>query len=104
VKSKQHTPGPWRVLEKGMGWWSLGVGGESFPDKILTVSTGKVPTEVGAANTVRIVACVNACDGLNPEVIAEVIGALREACTVAPRPPSEATVDAWLAILKRLRA
>lgn len=34
---------------------------------------------LNAANAARIVACVNALDGLNPDAIADVVEALREA-------------------------
>lgn len=98
AKQGQHTKGPWT-------WRFYGptddfIRGVNL-DVVTSVSHNSGNREADAA---RIVACVNALEGLNPEAIGEVIGALREACTVAPRVPRPATIDAWLKILQKVRA
>jgi hypothetical protein len=66
-----HTPGPWKALN-----WMVYDGN----DKPICECKGKV---VGAGlsapdhNANRIVACVNACEGLNPEAVKEMYEMLR---------------------------
>jgi len=72
----KHTPGPWR-LTTGAYWLRI-VG----PAKEAIASFGNQRrwldgVEV-AANARRIVACVNACEGINPEAVPDLLEACRK--------------------------
>ncbi len=73
----QHTPEPWIIAPKA-GWvpgcLNTIKGDTNHPECPFVVSAHVSLT----ANASRIVACVNACKGINPEVIALVVGSLRE--------------------------
>ncbi len=66
-----HTRGPWEHIEPdnwhGLAGLVRSAGGE---DQIARVEiAGWKPNAIGGANGQRIVACVNACEGLNPEAV-----------------------------------
>lgn len=87
----QHTPGPWGCDDSVVGWWSGEQPGcmvrfytRSHDGRVtdghalancLTQSAGHFAAE---ANAARIVACVNACEGIpDPSVVGDAIEALR---------------------------
>jgi hypothetical protein len=57
-KKIAHTPEPWETTSDGTDW---GLCGENGGENIAELMTEE--------NAARIVACVNACAGLNPEGI-----------------------------------
>lgn len=73
----KHTPEPW-VLNKWQGiedarGMTIEVCGVALP-------TGRVPEDhTGHANAARIVACVNACAGINPDAVPDLLAALKDA-------------------------
>lgn len=76
MPTAQHTPEPWVV----------GRGGGSEPFSIeaatRTVALVKTCRQEGEHNASRIVSCVNACKGLNPEAIPELVEAAKAALAV----------------------
>ncbi len=72
----KHTPEPWSLDEFYMEY----AGGSSVP--IISpwiqdyFGRGDRRHEEAAANMARIVACVNACAGINPEAVPELIRAV----------------------------
>ena len=70
----EHTPGPWRFWQNTDG--ILYISGDEWEDiATLGFSPKGVGTEAGE-NGERIVACVNACEGINPEAVPDLL----EAC------------------------
>jgi hypothetical protein len=67
-----HTPGPWTVDPEGEYCLCI----EGGDGSIVCDVRKEVDGPLCEANAHRIVACVNACEGLNPEAIADAIGAL----------------------------
>lgn len=75
-----HTKEPWRVSEEG----TVEAGPHSMPIRLASgyiegAWYGDDATDESRANARRIVACVNALEGYNPDAIADVVAAL-EAC------------------------
>ncbi len=74
----KHTPGPWCINYRSA---------TSVEDKVgrLVASTGGRQSNVkdenleNEANAARIIVCVNACAGINPEAVPELLAALYEA-------------------------
>jgi hypothetical protein len=81
-KDKQrHTPGPWMVAGSGpQATVVLGPRGSSGPRRLVldTAPDGEAshPRAEDTANAQRIVACVNALAGLNPEGVRECVNVL----------------------------
>lgn len=72
-----HTPGPWYAWPDGKGV-SVGVN-QSARDICRLTYSGRPfdpPEEQRVPNAERIVACVNACAGINPEAVPELLAAL----------------------------
>ena len=77
----EHTKGPWRT-------------GYRYPCRIISY-VGNIPastclpedegteSDEQKANAARIVACVNACEGINPEAVPDAMEALRN-IAIAP--------------------
>ena len=63
----KHTPAPWRVCSEG----GICVDYEMYGDKAIIAETF-------GPNAERIVECVNALEGLNPEHLPELIRAVEE--------------------------
>jgi hypothetical protein len=63
-----HTPEPWQVSALSIG--HNGNGPYTYP-------LGR-DSETAVANAARIVACVNALAGMNPDAVADVVAALEE--------------------------
>lgn len=72
----KHTPGPWEAFEKAEGGYSI----ESY------VESGAWATVAHALdpnNAARIVACVNACEGISPEAVPNLLEALEAIQVIA---------------------
>jgi hypothetical protein len=67
-----HTQGTWTLETDG----SLVIGGQVVGSAPAPDSASK---EEVKANAVRIVNCVNACEGINPEAVPDMLGALETA-------------------------
>ncbi len=77
MSDNSHTPGPWRSI----GWNVLTETESGIANCDYTHgATGPAGIEMDIANAARIVACVNACDGIDdPErLLASVKGFLRD--------------------------
>ena len=74
----KHTPEPWKVTVQENGYVCIETAYGTHRD----ILTGDFIT-LKASNAERIVACVNACEGLNPEAIPEMLEALQEMVSVA---------------------
>lgn len=76
MSDTKHTPGPWTAKANPNDW------GWDFPNvqdakncrPICHVPDWDKPE--GEANWARIVACVNACEGINPEAVPDMLAAL----------------------------
>ena len=66
----KHTPGPWRIGDAGHTVFGP-PNGEPAP-KIIAGGLTR-------ANARRIVACVNACEGINPEAVPDLLQACKAA-------------------------
>lgn len=76
MSTTKHTPGPWKVIDDEQ----LGMAVIS-PETGYTISThnnGAEHSEEEAANAARIAACVNACEGINPEAVPEMLSMLKQ--------------------------
>lgn len=91
MKALKHTGGRWVAECSPVGnWWVRGMGG------VFSISMlGSVQSEThnSEANAKRIVACVNAMDGLNPEAVPQLIPTLRHAIDLAKRTNLPASVE-----------
>ena len=76
----KHTPGPWIASRTNAG----AIPSHFQPPEVLGRNGACcVASQLGngpeaEANTDRIAACVNACKGINPEAVPELLKALRE--------------------------
>ena len=87
----KHTPGPWRVGRPGtvVCDTSIEQGPKGTAD--VTYYGGHLVCEsVTKANAERIVACVNACEGLNPEMVSGLLRVLRQCLTIMREPEPRA--------------
>ena len=66
--TNQHTPTPWKIEERGMYSDDIRGGGSNSPIVCMLSLDAKTLTEM-KANARRIVACVNACEGIDTEVL-----------------------------------
>jgi len=71
MSEMRYTPGPWRVVEKGGGWREIWAGDRAVVRADGCYSSKYEDYECGVAisepNARRIVACVNACEGIPTE-------------------------------------
>ena len=77
----KHTPEPWTTngarKASNFGQYEAFITGPEVA-RVATVQGGNVDTrESTEANAARIVACVNACAGLNPEAVPGLVKALK---------------------------
>ena len=75
---RNHTPEPWGFTDHGQNidgddWYSINRG--SIDIAYERWSQNDEPTR--RANALRIVACVNACEGINPEAVPELLKACK---------------------------
>ena len=80
MSTAKHTAGPWRVVEDATGAYIVGA---DWPDNgvVARVNMSRSPgvreAADGAQNAARIVACVNACEGIDdPAAVREAIDLL----------------------------
>ena len=67
----QHTPEPWRSAHAFLASKDCVLaGGPTYVEGLVNVATGLTPEDAN-----RIVACVNACAGINPEAVPELVRA-----------------------------
>ncbi len=76
----KHTPEPWKVDAKVNETYVRG------PENELIADTHTLPVperyDEEYANASRIVACVNACEGINPEAVPNMLKALKLASAI----------------------
>ena len=65
----KHTPAPWHLVGQDIR--------DAEEDNIVTVPFGDDP-ERAEANALRIVSCVNGCEGINPDAVPELLVALKD--------------------------
>jgi hypothetical protein len=70
----QHTPEPWIVAEMDLPFNRLSIRTSGGYGEIVSFPDWGFNT---AANADRIVACVNACKGINPEAMPDLLKALQ---------------------------
>lgn len=106
----KHTPEPWRVGRHAVVADVPVVGGCSGTDDVDYYGGHLVCETVTEANAERIIACVNACKGINPEAVPDLL----EACEALPldkfrdgEPPDAAdfkdNADAFLRAMRLAR-
>lgn len=78
-----HTPAPWKVRANPNGTLSIDArepdGTACSPASVNGDATDVECGPVTWANARRIVACVNACEGMNPEAVPALLEACRKA-------------------------
>ena len=77
MSATEHTPGPWRAWQYSAAnvfWYVDELDNEDGFGNLAVCYQGNQE-----ANAARIVECVNACEGLNPTAIKDVVAALRRA-------------------------
>ena len=85
MSTTKHTPGKWILTPNNTE------SGDISPFHYIDAPGGQVlavkAASLSEANAARIVACVNACEGINPEAVPEMLEALRwirDNCTGLP--------------------
>lgn len=71
----KYTPGPWKVEYEQIHYKGVVSGIYAGKTRIVETDLGFYPPSQGDAE--RIVACVNACHGINPEAVPEMLKALK---------------------------
>ncbi len=70
----KHTPGPWRLEQNGPAY------NLCSPDRArhFAILVGMIRNQDSEhkANAERIVACVNACEGINPDAVPDLLAVL----------------------------
>ena len=104
-----HTPGPWRVYNFGDGGPGLMVAAsdeaETYVAQCDNISASAISKEQMIANARRIVACVNACEGIaNPEAVGELVEACQLVIAAYGRTDSSQPTMLALAIKSTLAA
>lgn len=82
----KHTPEPWRIVkpEAPVGFQKeadrliAGPEGEHIAESFQYQKDGRTDPGQAIANADRIVACVNGCQGINPEAVKDLLKALKE--------------------------
>lgn len=74
-----HTPGQWSILDESQaGHTPAIVSNGKFICELRGPRQDWSPSKETEANAHRIVACVNACEGINPEAVPAMLEALKE--------------------------
>jgi hypothetical protein len=73
----KHTPGPW-LLDHRLAYKLGPNGSNAFTASVQRGGTrdDSISEEECHANAVRIVSCVNSCEGINPEAVPDLLAAL----------------------------
>lgn len=76
MNKPKHTPGLWTVQNVSNRW---AVGSTNAPGWIIAEYTRRPGERISLteANAERIVACVNACEGIDPEAVPRMLAALK---------------------------
>ena len=78
----EHTKEPWVT-----GKWGDGSSGYGLTNVIAPDSEVIIATDVIEGEATRIIACVNACAGINPEAVPDMVEALKTARTALSENP-----------------
>ena len=72
----KHTPEPWLNVRPGhmLGTYEIGEAEDHLSDSVAL--PGEQYKEIHKANAERIMACVNGCEGINPEAVPKLLVAL----------------------------
>ena len=73
----KHTPGPWRIDGRS-GYEALEIHAKNRRIAKSLYHGGSEDSETDA-NARRIVACVNGCEGINPDAVADLLVACKKA-------------------------
>jgi len=78
-----HTPGPWKIFDGYGSDRSRPAIVDSIPDRdgrcvANCIAFAATTNPEAQANAARIVACVNACEGINPEAVPELLAYIRK--------------------------
>lgn len=79
MSNTKHTPGKWTIgysCESGAPQIDAKDGDNAGEEE--TAPIAELWGERGEANAARIVACVNACEGINPEAVPELFDVVRK--------------------------
>ena len=76
----QHTPGRAKIT-----FGQLVIGDYETGIVAIHLTPAKHPVGEGKANLERLVACWNACEGINPESVPDLLPALKEMTDLAER-------------------
>lgn len=68
----KHTPGPWEAIEHDDPQWKICAADSEFHIVAVTVQRND------KANAGHIAACVNACEGISPEAVPDLLVALED--------------------------
>ena len=74
----KYTPEPWTVAEDCGDFDTNAIYAAGGKKIVFWGGHYNVPKEEGDANAVRIAACVNGCQGINPAAVPDLLGALKE--------------------------
>jgi hypothetical protein len=103
----KYTAGKWIVLKEGGGVTYI----KDAQDRILATIAGlddginNVERQAeAAANAARIVACVNGCEGINPEAVKEMLEACRLAVNSQGWDGNNPNEDRWTDLYNKLSA
>lgn len=100
-----NTPTPWR--NSGPDIMSIGPNKGPGHWKVVAFVRGPIQDEECQANASRIVACVNACAGINPEAVPELLAILKTLSALVPSDEGlggRAPIGAFYLIADRARA
>lgn len=73
MSEQKHTPGPWYMRTLGAGYYKINAR-ENLPNSAIAILQDhgrgdRLSAEEYCANAERIVACVNACEGISTETL-----------------------------------
>lgn len=74
----KHTAEPWKVMRDDRGLW-IAASNPNDPSRCVIVAElgFTALNDSKKANAERIVACVNACEGINPEAVPDALAAFK---------------------------
>jgi len=80
MQTTRWTPGPWQTARLDLDRCRVDIEtverGDDLPDQGYTIAVCYSGAKDEGANARRIVACVNACEGINPEAVPEMVEVL----------------------------
>ena len=94
----KHTPGTWKIKRQPNKLFSIYGNAGNAAGTPLLVAQG-----LREANASRIAACVNACEGINPEAVPELLEALKELEALRKMPHPSGDLNAAVAYRQRER-